>query len=205
MRVLAVPQSGVIGSWHVLQSTFHDVFNWYVLSCHHVSVSYVSCIIIYCIVMHFRFVPDLICATSSPCARITEALPATSKYLVKPMSGEPSYQHLWTCKKAKQQTCLNAAGRHDCLPQAATLSICNDFFTRGIIYLRQSGWGDLFNCLFMVFARVEKGTSFRMIELHSSPRLQIRRQPSRTLYLVSKSLKFAMRIEHEQQEFPSKQ
>ena len=30
-----------------------------------------------------RFVPDLIWATSSPCARITDALPATSKYLVK--------------------------------------------------------------------------------------------------------------------------
>ena len=90
-------------------------------------------------------------------------------------------------------------------PRLQLLSICNDFFTRGIIYLRQSGWGDLFNCLFMVFARVEKGTSFRMIELHGSPRLQIRRQPSRTLYLMSKSLKFAMRIEHEQQEFPSKQ
>lgn len=50
-------------------------------------------------------------------------------------------------RKAKQcKTCLNAAGKHDCLPQAATLSICNDFFTRGIIYLRQSGWGDFEAC-----------------------------------------------------------
>ena len=102
-------------------------------------------------IMHFRFVPDLIWATrlhvqESQRRCQLQASTWSSKCLVS-----PSYHQLWRChaisKEGKtMQNMLNAAGKHDCLPQAATLSICNDFFTRGVIYLRQSGWGDFEAC-----------------------------------------------------------
>lgn len=86
-----------------------------------------------------RFVPDLIWATSSPCARITDALPATSKYLVKargPVGQDnPGWPKNWS-SWCDQDVEFNAAGRHDSLPQTATLAIFNDAFPRSIIYLR---------------------------------------------------------------------
>ena len=102
-------------------------------TCHNMFWKYVSSLPIEA----WRFVPDLIWATSSPCARITDALPATNKYLVKARGSPVGQDNPGWPKNFHQDMKFNAAGRHDSLPQTATLAIFNDAFPRSIIYLRE--------------------------------------------------------------------
>lgn len=211
MRVLVALQSGVI----VLQSTSH-----YVSNCH-VSLS---------ISMYHAF---SICAWLDLGNFVSMCKNHRGVASYKQVPGQANvwcHPHITiygdamrSQRKAKQcKTCLNAAGKHDCLPQAATLSICNDFFTRGVIYLRQSGWGDFEACAmvsqlalvqlsFHGFRTSGEGNKLQILQ---NDRASWQSSSANSQATFKNSIPYIRQrawslqwlwIEHEQQEFPSKQ